>query len=259
MPSIKRKKDTLQRESQALSHALKEHKRRRDRSSTQETIAADLRVSSSLVGQWVRGETAVPDSYLVQLADRCKFNPTDIRPEISTLLQLISTNAPKWLEGELAERPAPYISDIMDRTVRVPFLDEEGPESYSEATRAANRAIFDRGYHVVSYHWLKTQGLRIPDVKVAFAETATMEPAIRRHDMVLIDISQVDALTNGVYLFRRHRENALYRVINRPDGSVTVTEDNRQSLQFAGDYNVTAEELAKMPIVGRVIERCGML
>ena len=53
---------------------------------TQAELASDIGVTQSLIGQWIRGDTPIPDHRLFQLAKRLKFDAIETRPALAKYL-----------------------------------------------------------------------------------------------------------------------------------------------------------------------------
>ena len=55
----------------------------RENGLTQETLADEFGVTQGLISHWLRGHTRIPDDALLLLSVRLRFDPVEVRPELT--------------------------------------------------------------------------------------------------------------------------------------------------------------------------------
>lgn len=98
--------------------------------------------------------------------------------------------------------------------------------------------------------WLSSQ-LRVNSDNIAFIEVRgdSMQPTLYDGDMVLIDLSDQQVRSKGVYLLKGEGELMAKRVSRDSDGNFHVSSDNDQY----PSWRIDAKDLQENPIAGRVV------
>lgn len=107
--------DQKKREGEKLRFYIKRAKMS-DRTITQESLGAEIGLTQGLVGQWCRGQTAIPDKHLLWLGSRLGFNPVEFRPSVAWAV-MPSSPTPHRRLAEVIEQIPPgkedYIAGIL--------------------------------------------------------------------------------------------------------------------------------------------------
>lgn len=175
----------------------------------------------------------------------------------------------------------PSLADLrlMARILGVPLIEliegdtpnevRELPEQYAAIPQltaiaaAGNGHLNDHvevnGGLVFKREWLYRKGLKPQNLIAFYAEGHSMEPTIADGDVLLLDKSQTDPVTRGIYAIRRpNGEISVKRLIQSLTGRWIIRSDNDDKRQFP-DEPVSQDEMEGLAILGRIVWHAGVL
>ena len=209
-------------------------------------LARTMGVSPSAFRKWLRGEAEPSRERLVALAEAAAVSVG-------------------WLAR--GEGPEPRIEGIgrpaRDRTDAPPR--DGGPDlrrfvllpKRPEAAAAGSETpVAPPGteYLALRDDWIRrTLGIQPENLLLETAGGNSMLPRIHDGDLLLVDTSEQQFHSFGVYVLEIAGERLVKRVQRKVDGSLTLISDNAS---YEADH-VNAAEAASVTVVGRVLWCCG--
>lgn len=197
------------------------------------TLAAHVgTISDNSVAQWRSGRRPIPAEYAVKIAKLLDVPPESISQPYDRLLQ----------------------SGVITSATGNPEAWANPPAGHAVIERLPGFGRADEQEHI----WVPERMLRrelgatpIENVRWVTQQSRTMEPEIKRHAVVLVDISATrleDVVDGGVYAYSLWGRSDIRRVAIRRDSWVLVG-DNEERARTP----VPIAELLEMQLLGMVI------
>lgn len=157
---------------------------------------------------------------------------------------------------DLIPRPG-YVQnthDLSQEVIEIDYLHIEGVPQTSFKNRLVNRIYLDK--EIVENTWkYKPEDLR--GVKMLGDKMAGGDYPLKNEDVLLVDITQTNPLSPGVYVFSTHGKNVfICGVMKTMEGNTKFYFYN----QSYPDKILTDEQMrnAKLTIIGRVIKNLSL-
>ncbi len=197
------------------------------------TLAAHVgTISDNSVAQWRSGRRPIPAEYAVKIAKLLDVTPESISQPYDRLLQSGAITSATSSANTWANPPAAHA--VIERLPGFGRVDEQ--------------------QHI----WLPELMLRrelgatpIENVRWVTQQSRTMEPEIKRHAVVLVDISATridEVVDGGVYAYSLWGRSDIRRITIRRDSWVLVG-DNEERARTP----VPIAELSELQLLGMVI------
>ena len=208
--------------------AAMDHSRIRSR-----TLAAQVGTfSDNSVAQWRSGRRPIPAEYAVKIAKVLGVRPESVSEPYDRLLQC----------------------GVITSSAGAPQAWANPPAGHAVIERLPGFCRADEQEHI----WLPERMLRrelgatpVENVRWVTQQSRTMEPEIKRHGVVLVDISATrleDVVDGGVYAYSLWERSDIRRVAIRRDSWVFVG-DNEERARTP----VPIAELSELQLLGMVI------
>lgn len=191
-----------------------------ERGISQTELARQIGVTRPSINGWLNG--SVPSEGNLEVL--CKF----LNVEPSFLKYGISTN----------------VDDDNDVTVNVPAMDRK-------PTAAANETDGNRGVVGMRFskEWLNSRSqTKVDTIRVFNMTGSSMSPTFEEGDLLIVDTSVNQIISNGIYILRQLGEDVVRRIqFDLDQKTVNVIFDNDQYPNLSTDNSQSLE------VVGRVI------
>ncbi len=191
-----------------------------ERGISQTELARQIGVTRPSINGWLNG--SVPTEGNLEVL--CKF----LNVEPSFLKYGISTN----------------VDDDDDVTVNVPAMDRK-------PTATANETDGNRGVVSIRFskEWLNSRSqTKVDTIRVFNMTGSSMSPTFEEGDLLIVDTSVNQIVSNGIYILRQLGEDVVRRIqFDLDQKTVNVIFDNEQYPNLSTDNSQSLE------VVGRVI------
>ena len=207
---------------------------------TQDKLAAELGISQGGLGHWLNGRREPNLDALEKMAKRLGY-------ELADFLSDSSINIEK-------NESFPRIASKEDFAF-IPFYDVKG---------ACGDGYYN-GDHVeikknlaFSKDWLRLEGLQEKDLAIITAKGDSMSPTISDGAILLINSNYKRLESGRVYAIVINDEVRIKRLFIGVGGDCRIASDNQNKTLYP-DETISADALANLHIVGRVVWMGGML
>ncbi len=213
-----------------------------------DSLAKAANVSPSALRKWLKGQAEPSRERLVALAEAAGVNVS-------------------WLatgEGPEPEAAAPVAASrgMRGASSRAGGLETARfllvPKRPEGAAAGAGNPPVPLATEFIGFRhdWIKTTFGRSPDELVLDTAVGdSMEPTIRNGDLMLIDVSDQNIRSFGVYVLEVRNERLVKRVQRLFDGSLILISDNR----IYQPETIPASKATEVSVVGRVVWRGGVV
>lgn len=174
------------------------------------------------------------------------------RPELSLDVDYILTGRTK----KVTERPAAWAAGDVPTETKVQ-LDVQ---QYFLVPQLGVHASAGNGYAVDTEDvigrfafrrdWLSKKVANTDALRVITAKGRSMEPTVRDGDILLVDTSPQERLTDGIYVLNYQGESICKRLMRLVDGGLRICSDN--ATEFP-PQDVPVGHVEQVHVVGRVI------
>ncbi len=191
-----------------------------ERGISQTELARQIGVTRPSINGWLNG--SVPSEG--NLEALCKF----LNVEPSFLKYGISTN----------------VDDDDDVTVNVPAMDRKPTATANETD--GNRGVVGMRF---SKEWLNSRSqTKVDTIRVFNMTGSSMSPTFEEGDLLIVDTSVNQIISNGIYILRQLGEDVVRRIqFDLDQKTVNVIFDNNQY------PNLSTGNSQSLEVVGRVI------
>ena len=192
----------------------------KERGISQTELARQIGVTRPSINGWLNG--SVPSEGNLEVL--CKF----LNVEPSFLKYGISTN----------------VDDDNDVTVNVPAMDRKPTATANETD--GNRGVVGMRF---SKEWLNSRSqTKVDTIRVFNMTGSSMSPTFEEGDLLIVDTSVNQIISNGIYILRQLGEDVVRRIqFDLDQKTVNVIFDNDQYPNLSTDNSQSLE------VVGRVI------
>lgn len=214
-------------------------------------VAADTaEVSQTTIDRWRNGPHMPPFDRVTVLCRAAKIHvewlatgegPRDIQPEVDLSRQRT--------DREQSDHPMTEGRQIAKHSAEVRLLPKLTVEPSAGSGLIPSGEAVD-GYVAISDDYLREIGVDPRYAHVLRVSGRSMAPTINDKDVVIIDTSVRNAVTEGVYTLVYGEAVLIKRIRLLRDGGVTLVSDNKSEGYL--DETVPRSELATLSIVGRV-------
>lgn len=150
---------------------------------------------------------------------------------------------------------APYQVEMAngdDDSIAIPYYDVKG----SCGGGSENGTPEVKGLLRKEPEWFEKYKIKPQNAICIYAHGDSMEPYLIHGDMVILDNSQTEAQSGGVYLINHPDGERLKRLRREFDGTWVLESDNINKKMYP-DERISPEHADLMRIIGRVIYRQG--
>ncbi len=220
--------------------------RKSDLKLTQAKVSEDLGVNQSAVSHYLNGTNALNVNTASKFAKLLNVTVDKFSPRLAEeIKQMADTLDPQKMDLEGA------IKAIDKKAVKVPLLDIYAAASPSGIINKDYPEVI-REISIDKDQVSQLLGRRVVDgIKLINVPTDSMTPTINKGDVAFIDITCVDYVGEGVYIFI-DEDGALFikRLQKVPNAGYKILSDNKDYLPL----DFTQEQLSRCKIMGKFIK-----
>ncbi len=193
---------------------------------SQKKMAEDIDISYIMVQNYEYGKNPVSDSTLLKLRNKYNVNPD-------------------WLINGTGSMFLGSSPTIMPECIKLPYFKEVS------AAAGSGALVYDE--NTVEYMSIPSTLIKIThsnDISIINAVGDSMYPLIDNNDFIIIDLSQKQFLTEGIYVIRIDDTLLVKKLQKIPHGVILVSENPQyKPIELTID-NFTSDNVA---IIGKVV------
>lgn len=213
--------------------------------------------SQGNVGHYLNGRSPLNLTAAIKFANGLNVSIADFSPIIAKKVTeaAITISGSALPSSQSNASRAPYQVEVAngdDDSIAIPYYDVKG----SCGGGSENGTPELKGHLRKEPAWFTKYKIKPQNAMCIYAHGESMEPYLLDGDMVILDNSQTEPQSGGVYLINHPDGERLKRLRREFDGTWVLESDNLNKKMYP-DERISPEHADLMKIIGRVIYRQG--